>query len=75
MFFDYLNQYFQTLVNTMDFPSEGLNNGVGLISMLLAYIPIHFLIKPLIGEKNATFALLAYLATVFVTITSAFIGG
>lgn len=68
----YINEYFTTLMTNL--PENAINNAVGLVSALLVYIPIHYLLKWLIGEKNARYGFVAYLLTLVVTLTTAFVG-
>lgn len=72
MFNTYITEYFNTLLT--NFPINAQNNAVGLVSAVLAYIPIHFLLKWLVGEKNSRIAFIAYLATLGVTLTGFLVG-
>lgn len=72
MIHTYITEYFTTLLS--NFPQTAQNNAIGLISAILVYIPIHFLLKWLVGEKNSRVAFVTYLVTLGVSLTGVFTG-
>lgn len=69
----YIYEYTSTLLTNL--PANVINNAVGFISAILVYIPLHFIIKWLLGEKNAKISLVMYMVTMVVSLTQIFIGG
>lgn len=68
----YINEYLTTLLTNL--PENAINNAVGFISSILVYIPLHFILKWLVGEKNARISLFMYAITMVLTLTNILVG-
>lgn len=75
MIYDFIFEYYNKLINSMDLPVGMLENLSTAVSSILVYIPVHLLIKSLCGEKIARVGFVSYMVTMIVTLTRVFVGG